>query len=179
MNKMNYENLEGSTEEFDGAITIKETHQKVVFWDIDGTLASYRYNNHLSDPNGTNNGQSLEEIQSGVFLRRKPSRFMQKVLKTCQSKQNIIMGHCLNTKEQSDKLLWLSKHYPNMSDILLTYEDKPKYLTILEYCKINNIDLDDVIFVDDVLDFLKLAEKNGITSYHISSFLDWDYQFDN
>lgn len=32
--------------------------------------------------------------------------------------------------------------------------------------------------VDDVLRFLREAERKGIKSYHISSFLDWEYQFD-
>ena len=42
---------------------------------------------------------------------------------------------------------------------------------------LKNIDLKNVIYVDDVLSFLKEAERNGICSYHISSFLDWNYQF--
>ena len=33
------------------------------------------------------------------------------------------------------------------------------------------------IYVDDVISFLREAERKGIKSYHISSFLDWDYQF--
>ena len=33
-------------------------------------------------------------------------------------------------------------------------------------------------YVDDVLAFLREAERKGIKSYHISSFLDWDYSDD-
>lgn len=40
--------------------TIKDLEHKYVFWDIDGTLASYRFNNHVADPKGTNNGTSLQ-----------------------------------------------------------------------------------------------------------------------
>lgn len=36
----------------------------------------------------------------------------------------------------------------------------------------------DVVYVDDVLRFLREAERKEIKSYHISSFLDWEYQFD-
>lgn len=50
---------------------IKDLENKYVFWDIDGTLAPYRFNNHVADPNGTNNGMSLKEIEDGVFLTRK------------------------------------------------------------------------------------------------------------
>lgn len=33
------------------------------------------------------------------------------------------------------------------------------------------------MYVDDVIPFLREAERKGIKPYHISSFLDWDYQF--
>jgi len=129
---------------------IKDLENKYVFWDIDGTLAPYRFNNHVADPNGTNNGMSLKEIEDGVFLTRKPSKHMQNVLGTCNAK---------------------------IKERLLVYEDKSKADTILQYCKTHNIDLNDVVYVDDVISFLREAERKGIKSYHISSFLDWDYQF--
>lgn len=43
---------------------------KYVFWDIDGTLAPYRFNDHVSDPDGTDNGMSLREIEDDIFLTR-------------------------------------------------------------------------------------------------------------
>lgn len=30
--------------------------------------------------------------------------------------------------------------------------------------------------MDDVISFLREAERKGIPSFHISSFLNWDYQ---
>lgn len=33
-----------------GMIKLKDLENKYVFWDIDGTLAAYRFNGHLSDP---------------------------------------------------------------------------------------------------------------------------------
>lgn len=58
---------------------------------------------------------------------------------------------------------------------LLVHKDKSKADTILQYCKEYNIDLKDVVFVDDVIPFLREAEQKGIKSFHISSFLDWNY----
>lgn len=43
-----------------GMITKKELQNKYVFWDVDGTLAAYRFNNHVADPEGTENGMSLK-----------------------------------------------------------------------------------------------------------------------
>lgn len=156
---------------------IKDLENKYVFWDIDGTLAPYRFNNHVADHNGTNNGMSLKEIEEGVFLARKPSKHMQNVLGTCNAKENIVMGHCQVKKEIEDKHIWLDKYYSIIKERLLVFEDKSKADTILQYCKNHNIDLKDVIYVDDVISFLREAERKGIKSYHISSFLDWNYQF--
>ena len=136
-------------------LTKADTKDKYIFWDIDGTLAPYRFNNHVGDPEGTNSGMSLKEIEDGIFLERKPSKHMQKVIKDCGAKENIIMSHCINEKE-----------FP-------IYENESKADTILEYCKNNNISLDEIIFVDDVITILREAEKKGINAWHISSFLDW------
>lgn len=160
-----------------GMITRQELKNKYVFWDIDGTLAAYRFNNHIADPNGTDNGMSLEEIEQGIFLQRKPSLLMQKVLSESDAKKNIIMGHCQNQKEINDKQIWLDKYFPMIKERLLVFEDNSKASCIIEYCKKETIDLKEVIYVDDVIKFLREAERKGIESWHISSFLDW--QFNN
>lgn len=149
---------------------------KYIFWDIDGTLAAYRFNGHVSDPEGTDNGMSLKEIEDGVFLKRKPSCHMQMVLSTCGAKQNIVMGHCQVQKEMDDKQLWLDKYYPSITERLLISEDKSKADTILQYCKDHDISLQEVVFVDDTIPFLREAERKGIKSFHISSFLDWNFE---
>lgn len=153
---------------------IKDLNDKYIFWDIDGTLAPYRFNDHVADPDGTDNGMSLQEIEEGVFLNRKPSKHMQNVLKLCNAKEHIVISHCQIEKEMQDKHLWIDKYYPMIKEKLLLYEDKSKADTILQYCKKHNIDLQNVIYVDDTISFLRQAERKGIKSYHISSFLDWD-----
>ncbi len=160
-------------------ITIAETKNKYIFWDIDGTLAAYRFNDHVGDPNGTNNGMSIEEIEKGIFLERSPSKFMQQVVDSCQAKQNIIMSQCQIQKEMDDKHLWLDKYYPTITERILTFENVPKFESIISYCNNKNIAIKDCIFVDDVLSNLRDAEKNGIKSYHITSFLDWKFMNDD
>lgn len=154
----------------------QDLKDKYVFWDIDGTLAPYRFNGHVADPDGTDNGMSLKEIEDDVFLYRAPSQHMQKVLTTCDAKQHIVMSHCRIEKEIEQKEIWLNTHYPEIKERLLVYENQLKADTILQYCKEHGIDLEDVVFVDDVIAFLREAERKGIKSFHISSFLDWDYQ---
>lgn len=157
-------------------LTKEDTKDKYIFWDIDGTLAPYRFNNHVGDPEGTNSGMSLKEIEDGIFLERKPSKHMQKVIEECGAKENIIMSHCINEKERNDKEKWLDIYYPSITKrVFPIYENESKADTILEYCKSNNIPLDEVIFVDDVITILREAEKKGINAWHISSFLDWNY----
>lgn len=58
----------------------------------------------------------------------------------------------------------------------MTFDNIPKVQTILTYCYKYSIPLSEVIFVDDILSYLREAEKKGIEAWHISSFLDWDYQ---
>lgn len=154
-------------------ICAEDTKDKVIFWDIDGTLAPYRYNGHVADPTGTSNGQSMYEIENGIFFDRIPSKHMQAVLRETQAREHIVMGHCICEKEVSDKQRWLDVHYPFIKKRLFAHESKSKADEILNYCKENDIDLRDVLFVDDRLAILKDAEKKGIESWHVSSFFDW------
>ena len=100
---------------------------------------------------------------------------MQNVVKTCGAKENIIMGHCMNEKEIEDKHIWLDKYYPMIKERIFAFEDKSKANCIIDYCEKRNINLKDVLYVDDVIKFIKEAERKGISSWHISSFLDWEY----
>ncbi len=160
-----------------GNARIEDLKNKYVFWDIDGTLAPFRFNNHIADPNGTDNATSLQEIEDGIFLTRKPSKHMQNVLATCNAKENIVMGHYVAEKEIKDKQPWLDMYFPMIKERLLVARSTSKADTILQYCADYGINLSDVVYVDDVITFLMEAERKGIKSYHISSFLDWEYQF--
>ena len=156
-------------------ITINETKDKYIFWDLDGTLAPYRFNGHVGDPNGTNNGMSLDEINAGIFFERKPSKHMQNVISTCKAKDHIIIRHSHGKKEIGDKNKWFDKYYPNITKRLYPLDSDSKADIIIKYCKENNINLNDVLFVDDIIVYIREAEKKGIESWHISSFLDWNY----
>ncbi len=160
---------------YNGTIKKEELKDKYVFWDIDGTLAPFRFRGHLSDPLGTEHGMSLVEIEEGCFFERQPSKFMQDVLKSCGAKEHLVLGHCHADKEISDKQKWLDIHFPYIKRRFLVADEVLKHEVILDFCKKNDIDVKDTVFIDDTLGILKKAERNGIKSFHISSFLDWNY----
>lgn len=118
---------------------------------------------------------SLKEIDEHVFLYRKPSQHMQKVVMECDTKQHIIMGYCQVEKEKQDKELWLDTFYPMIKERLLVSQDKSKADIILQYCSKHNINIKDVVYVDDVIPFLQESERKGIKSFHISSFFRLGY----
>lgn len=158
---------------YNGSITIEETRGKYIFWDIDGTLAPFRFNGHILDPLGTRHGMSLQEIEEGCFLYREPSKHMQRVVAQCEAKEHLVMGHCHAQKEIDDKHLWIDKYFPMIQTRYLVADEVSKCEMILKHCKEQKIDLKDVVFVDDKINILQEAEENGIAAYHISSFLDW------
>lgn len=152
-----------------------ELEGKYIFWDIDGTLAPYRFNDHVADPDGSNNGMSLKEIDEHIFLTRKPSVHMRNIVYHCGAKKNLIMGHYQVQQERLDKQLWLDKYFPiiEKDDRIFICETNSKADSIVNYCHEYHIDLSEVVYVDDVIPFLREAERKGIKSYHISSFLDY------
>lgn len=164
---------------YDGSISNEILSNKIVFWDIDGTLAPYRFNNHVTASDNFNNGMSIKEIEEGIFLNRRPSRVMQNILSKTKIYKNIVIGHCITDKEICDKQKWLNIYFPMIEDILLEFESVSKADCIIEYCKKNDINLKDVIFVDDMIKYLREAEIKGIEAWHISSFLDYNIGCDN
>lgn len=160
---------------YDGFITKEILDGKTIFWDIDGTLAPYRFNNHVTASDDFNNGVSIKEIEENIFLKRKPSRFMQNIIKNTNIAKNIVMGYCINDKEISDKQKWLDIYFPMIEDRILVDENFSKVDCIIEYCNKNNINLTEVIFVDDIIKYLREAESKGIEAWHISSFIDFYY----
>lgn len=51
---------------------IKALKDKYIYVDIDGTLAEYRFNNHVSVKDGTTNRQTMGEIGNPIFLYSRP-----------------------------------------------------------------------------------------------------------
>lgn len=180
---------------------LKILKNKNIFVDIDGTLAEYRFNNHLSAKDGTSNGQTVKEIENHIFLYSRPLNSVIKTIKKAKVKNVFICGAIISPIELTDKIEWLKcyckgiyfkeyywfvpEEYWNVffkktTELLekeIVYNKYGYFFKGSKNCfwewlkKNNNKSIKDIIFIDDVLSYLKYAEENGINSYHISSFL--------
>lgn len=149
-----------------GSVTVKDTKGKYVFWDVDGVLAPFRFDDCVWFTH-----ESV--LNKDLFRLREPSRFMQKVVRFDESKKDIVLGHCRADKEIDDKNVWLDNFYPSITERIFIPDTWSKADIILDYCKKYHINLDDVIFIDDTHSIIQEAEQRGIKSYHISSFMDF------
>lgn len=186
---------------------LKNLKDKYIYIDIDGTLAEYRFNNHVSANDGTSNGQTMEEINNHIFLYSRPIKTVIKTLKKAKAKGKYICGAVISPIEVMDKIVWLKKYCGNIkfeeyywfvpdeywgafSEFFLKEADiqdpseenkawtkygyflKGSKTRIWGYIEVNNIhQIKDIVFIDDVLSYLKYAEECGVSAYHISSFI--------
>lgn len=154
------------------SISVNDTMGKVIFWDIDGTLSPYRWNGVVSGVPGY--GEEIcPAVESGLFLKREPSKHMQRVVKCCDASMQFVLGHYTYEKEKQDKVEWSHRYFPLIDDSIFVYINESKADALLDFCKAIGVSTKDVIFVDDRIDILAEAESKGIECWHISSFLDW------
>lgn len=153
---------------------IEKLKNKYVFFDVDGTLSEYRYNDKIYDGGRPELGcQSLEDLLfNDLFYRASPLKTMQKIIQQLDNNKVLILGTIVTNNEIEQKNKWLSDNYSTIKkeNIYFINSTMLKPEVILEYCKHYHIDINDVAFVDDRLDVLRKAEELGITSYHPSSF---------
>lgn len=155
---------------------LEKLKDKYVFFDVDGTLSEYRFNDRLYGGACPELGcQSLEDLLfSNLFLNARPLKTMQKIVNNLDQNKIFILGTVVTNHEIEQKYKWLEKNYPNIKkeNIIFISSTMLKPSVILEYVKRLNIHIKDVVFVDDRLDVLRKAEELGITAYHPSSFME-------
>ena len=149
---------------------------KYVFFDVDGTLSEYRYNDKLYSGLRPELGcQTLEDLLfSNLFSKARPLKTMQNIISNLDSNKVFILGTIVTNNEIEQKYTWLKENYPNIKkeNICFISSTMLKPEVILEYSKHLNINKEDIVFVDDRLDVLRKAEELGITAYHPSSFME-------
>jgi len=149
---------------------------KYVFFDVDGTLSEYRYDDKLYNGGCSELGcQTLKDLLfSNLFFDARPLKTMQNIVNKLESDKVYILGTIVTNNEINQKYKWLEKNYPNIKkeNVIFISSTMLKPDVILEYSRKLNIDLKDIVFVDDRLDVLRKAETLGINSYHPSSFTE-------
>lgn len=160
--------------------TLEILASKVVFLDFDGVLAEYRYNGHISAGDGSNNGQTVEEINNHVFRSARPIKsIIEKVEKYCKTEYLFVLGHVRSEGEglvfgieKLDKKEWLAKYCPFISSsyciFLVEYESKAEHMD--KICK--RLGTQDAVLIDDKLDILREVEEKGYKALHVSSLID-------
>lgn len=155
---------------------LKKLKEKYVFFDVDGTLSEYRFNDKLYSGGCPELGcQSLEDLLfSNLFANARPLKNMQNIISQLNSDKVFVLGTIVTNNEINQKYKWLEKNYPNIKkeNIIFISSTMMKPNVIIEYAKKLDINLQDTVFVDDRLDVLRKAEELGITAYHPSSFVE-------
>ena len=155
---------------------IEKLRNKYVFFDVDGTLSEYRYNDKLYGGGCSELGcQSLEDLLfNDLYYQARPLKTMQKVIEKLDSDMIFILGAVTTNKEIDRKYKWLEEFFPNIKrkNMFFICSTMLKPEVIIEYCKHYNININDVVFVDDRIDVLRKAETLGIIAYHPSSFTE-------
>ena len=82
-----------------------------IFFDVDGTLSEYRYNDILYGGRCNELGcQSLENLLFGdLFYRARPLKTMQKIIKELDSDKVFVLGAVTTNNEIEQKYTWLKK----------------------------------------------------------------------
>lgn len=155
---------------------LKKLQEKYVFFDVDGTLSEYRFNDKLYGGRCPELGcQSLEDLLfSNLFANARPLKNMQNIISQLNPDRIFVLGTIVTNNEINQKYKWLEENYPNIKkeNIIFISSTSMKPNVIIEYAKKLDINLQDTIFVDDRLDVLRKAEELGITAYHPSSFVE-------
>lgn len=87
---------------------IKALKNKYIYVDIDGTIAEYRFNNHVNAKDGTTNGQTMKEIENHIFLYSRPLKTVIQTLKRAKKEGIWICGAIISPVELLDKIVWLA-----------------------------------------------------------------------
>lgn len=155
---------------------LKKLKEKYVFFDVDGTLSEYRFNDKLYSGGCPELGcQSLEDLLfSNLFANARLLKNMQNIISQLNSDKIFVLGTIVTNNEINQKYKWLEENYPNIKkeNIIFISSTMMKPNVIIEYAKKLDINLQDTVFVDDRLDVLRKAEELGITAYHPSSFAE-------
>ncbi len=153
---------------------LEKLKDKYVFFDVDGTLAEYRYNDHVSGANDWG-GQTWEELFFGnVFVNNRPLKTMVHLIEKLDANKIFVLGVITTNHEIDEKYEWFAKYYPSIKkeNIIFVADSSLKLIALEQYAKKLNISKEDIVFIDDKHATIRQTEEAGFKSYHVTSFVE-------
>ncbi len=153
---------------------LEKLKNKYVFFDVDGTLAEYRYNDHVSGGNGWG-GQTYEELFFGnVFVNNRPLKTMLHLIEQLEPEKVFVLGAITTNHEIDEKQEWFAKYYPMIKkeNIIFVANSELKVVALEQYAKKLNITKEEIVFIDDKHETIRQTEEAGFKSYHVTSFVE-------
>lgn len=153
---------------------LEKLKDKYVFFDVDGTLAEYRYNDRVSGGNDWG-AQTWEELFFGnVFVNNRPLKTMVNLINQLDSNKIFVLGVVTTSHEMHEKYQWFAKYYPSIrkENIIFVADSSLKVIALEQYAKKLNIDKKEIVFIDDKHATIRQTEEAGFKSYHVTSFIE-------
>lgn len=117
----------------------------------------------------------MDYINNNVFEFAEPVTPIVYLIKTliAEGKQIFILSVSPNSSTTEQKLKWLKKHIPELSErnIYFVGNGERKVNTLFQIMKKNKINISDYVYVDDIHTMLWDATNHGVNAYHPSTFL--------
>ncbi|MCM1440882.1 MAG: hypothetical protein NC131_17030 [Roseburia sp.] len=158
-----------------GYIMKSDLEGKHVFWDVDGVLAPFRFNNKVWPNVGYPSALTQEMVDNYCFYARSPCKLAQRIIRTSNAKQNVVLGKIAFSGEMAQKELWLNQYFPEVKIRLWVSVKEDKGDILMSYMRDFKIPKEDVVFIDDTIsELLKAEQEYGITAVHVSSLLNWE-----
>ena len=152
---------------------VENLKSKTVFFDLDGTLAEFRFLDMVGPENFS--GDFLYEFAFGkLYDNVRPLATMQEVVKQLNPDKVYVLGAITLNSEIEEKYVWLEKHFPSIKreNILFVNCAEMKVELLEVYRRKLNLEYQDIVLVDDLHKTIQLAEGRGFRAYHPTSFVD-------
>ena len=146
---------------------------KTVFFDLDGTLSEYRYNNRVGGGNGFSQPW-LELMFGDAYLRARPLSTMIKLTKSLNPDKVYILGAIKTINEINQKYEWLSTHYPHIKKehIIFISGGANKVFAMEAFAEKHGLPHDEMVLIDDTHATIRQVEEAGFIGYHPTSFVE-------
>ena len=146
---------------------------KIVFFDLDGTLSEYRFNDRVGGGNGFS--QPWSELLFGdAYLRARPLKTMINLTKALDPSKVYVLGAIKTNNEINQKYEWLSKNYPHIKreNIIFVCGGDKKVLVMEAFAEKNALARENMVLIDDTHATLRQVETAGFIAYHPTSFVE-------